>query len=107
MNEPFIDINGHVDLDLRPTDKTLFEYESRHGEVARVIELQRQGCGERYVLWWQADPWNSFEERYFTLPLATARLASVIKCFEANNDDEKLFTIGDQREFVRKAREIL
>ena len=66
MNEPVIDINGHVDLDLRPTDKTLFEYESRHGEVARVIELQRQGCG-----------------------------------------DEKLFTIGDQREFVRKAREIL
>jgi len=104
--EPEIDINGHVDLDLRSTDKIIFDYNTQYG-IARVYELQRQGCGERYSLWWKCDPWNSFEELYFTLPLATARLASVIKCFETHNDDEKLFTIGDQREFVRKAREIL
>lgn len=101
-----IDINGHCDPDLRSTDKLLMTYTHKDGEVAEVWELRRQGCGERYSLWWKCDPWNSFEERYFTLPLAVARLASIIKCFEASNDDERLFT-HDQTEFVRRARELL
>lgn len=56
-----IDFNGHCDPDLRSTDKLLMTYTHKNGEVAEVWELRRQGCGERYSLWWKCDPWNSFE----------------------------------------------
>jgi len=69
---------------------------------AEVWELFDPECGNRFVLWWTDYVANSWEEMFTSLPVAIARLASLVKC----NESDPFFKYEPQ-EFSDKVSEIL
>lgn len=69
---------------------------------AEVWELVDSECGKRFVLWWTDYVANSWEEMFDSLPVAIARLASLVKCGESDQ-----FFKYEPQEFSDRVSEVL
>jgi hypothetical protein len=69
---------------------------------AEVWELVDSECGKMFVLWCTDYVANSWEEMFDSLPVAIARLASLVKCNESGDGFKY-----EPQEFSDKVSEIL
>ena len=69
---------------------------------AEVWELVDSECGKMFVLWCTDYVANSWEEMFDSLPVAIARLASLVKCNESGDGFKY-----EPQEFSEKVSEIL
>jgi hypothetical protein len=97
-----MEINNISRRDDKAEIKTIWLTLKRRDYKAEVWELVDSECGKKFVLWWTDYVANSWEEMFDSLPVAIARLASLVKCGESDQ-----FFKYEPQEFSDKVSEIL